>query len=41
MESGRLAAENEATQDTDSEAQSKLDSLSDSDSEVGTGKAGQ
>jgi len=39
--SGRLAREKEAKQETDSEAESTLDSLSDWDSEAGKGKGGQ
>jgi len=40
-ESGRLAEEKEAKQETDSEAESELESLSDLDSEAGKGKGGQ
>jgi len=40
-ESGQLAEEKEAKQETDSEAESKLESLADSDSEAGKGKGGQ
>ena len=40
-ESGRLAEEKEATQETDSEVESKLESLSDLDSEAGKDKGGQ
>ena len=40
-ESGQLAEEKEDKQETDSEAESKLESLSDSDSEAGKSKGGQ
>jgi len=40
-ESGRLAQEKEAKQEMDSEVWSKLESLSDLDSEAGKGKGGQ
>jgi len=40
-ESVQLAENTQAKQETDSAAESKLESLSDSDSEVGKGKAGQ
>jgi hypothetical protein len=40
-ESGRPAEEMVAKQETHSEAESELESLSDSDSEVGKGKEGQ
>jgi len=39
--SGQLAEEKDAKQEMDSEAESKLESLSDSDSEVGKGTGGQ
>jgi len=39
-DSGRLAEEKEAKQGTESEVESELDSLSDSDSEAGNGKGG-
>jgi len=40
QESGRLAEEKETKQDTDSEAETELESLSDSASEPGNGKGG-
>jgi len=40
-ERGRLAEKKEAKLETDSEAESTLQSLSDSDSEAGIGKGGQ
>jgi len=40
-ESGRHAEENEVEQETDSEVQSQLEILWDSDSEAGNGKGGQ
>jgi len=40
-ESGRLAEEEKANQVTDSEVESELESLLDSDSEAGKGKVGQ